>query len=447
LGLEPVATVSLAVAAKVVYASTTSTSFVLASRSLKKLADLDIGPKRAERLTQRAGEERCAERDQGVAAYRALPLVERKSTPAGVTPPDLAVVGVDGGRLQILDRSMSSASDSHTPGSGPPAEASAAGDALETADADEAVADEQHRGKHWREDKIGLLMTMASEPSATDPCPKIPEGFVDPTRILKLTRELKTKRSASGADGLQEDTTERTENAQPLAEDEPDYEPPEVKTKKMVATRQSWKAFAPMVALAAWSLGFFAAARRAFVGDGSSNNWTLWRTHFSSFEPILDFIHGLSYVFAAAMAGRTFAEGWPVYVAWIQWAWSGEVEKVIAALAARQVKLGMPTKDEPETSPRTVVATALGYLQENKQRMRYAEYRKQGLPITSSHVESTVKQFNYRVKGTEKFWGEAGAEGILQLRGDELSDGDEMAAYWKRKEDRSTGQNRHRPAA
>ena len=123
------------------------------------------------------------------------------------------------------------------------------------------------------------------------------------------------------------------------------------------------------------------------------------------------------------------------------------MEKVIAALAARQVELGMPTKDEPETSPRTVVATALGYLQENKQRMRYAEYRKQGLPITSSHVESTVKQFNYRVKGTEKFWGEAGAEGILQLRGDELSDGDEMAAYWKRKEDRSTGQNRHRPAA
>jgi hypothetical protein len=89
LGLEPVATVSLAVAAKVVYASTTSTSFARASRGLQKLADLAIGAKRAERITQRAGEERCAERDQEVAAYRALPLVERKNTPAGVTPPDL----------------------------------------------------------------------------------------------------------------------------------------------------------------------------------------------------------------------------------------------------------------------------------------------------------------------------------------------------------------------
>ena len=42
--------------------------------------------------------------------------------------------------------------------------------------------------------------------------------------------------------------------------------------------------------------------------------------------------------------------------------------------------------------------------------MRYQEYRRQGLPITSSYVESAVKQFNARVKGTEKFWTEQGAE-------------------------------------
>jgi hypothetical protein len=38
--------------------------------------------------------------------------------------------------------------------------------------------------------------------------------------------------------------------------------------------------------------------------------------------------------------------------------------------------------------------------------MRYADYRQQGLPITSNYVESAVKQFNQRVKGTEKFWSE-----------------------------------------
>ena len=48
--------------------------------------------------------------------------------------------------------------------------------------------------------------------------------------------------------------------------------------------------------------------------------------------------------------------------------------------------------------------------------MKYDEYRRLGLPITSSHVESTVKPFNRRVKGTEKFWSEEGAEALLQLR-------------------------------
>lgn len=40
--------------------------------------------------------------------------------------------------------------------------------------------------------------------------------------------------------------------------------------------------------------------------------------------------------------------------------------------------------------------------------MNYVEYRGLGLPITSSLMESTVKQIGRRVKGTEKFWSEAG---------------------------------------
>ncbi|OWK35587.1 hypothetical protein FRUB_08150 [Fimbriiglobus ruber] len=31
-------------------------------------------------------------------------------------------------------------------------------------------------------------------------------------------------------------------------------------------------------------------------------------------------------------------------------------------------------------------------------------YRAAGRPITSCHVESTIKQINQRVKGTEKLW-------------------------------------------
>ena len=47
-----------------------------------------------------------------------------------------------------------------------------------------------------------------------------------------------------------------------------------------------------------------------------------------------------------------------------------------------------------------------------------------GLPITSSLMESTVKQLNRRIKGTEKFWTEAGGEAVLQLKADNLCDSD-----------------------
>jgi hypothetical protein len=66
----------------------------------------------------------------------------------------------------------------------------------------------------------------------------------------------------------------------------------------------------------------------------------------------------------------------------------------------------------------------------------------------SSHVESTVKQINYRVKGTEKFWTEEGAEALLQLRADYLSDDEPMEAFWQRRQDAATGQRRyHRRSA
>ena len=64
--------------------------------------------------------------------------------------------------------------------------------------------------------------------------------------------------------------------------------------------------------------------------------------------------------------------------------------------------------------------------------MKYAEYRTQGLPITSSHIESTIKQINRRVKGSEKFW-DQGAEPLLQLAADHLSETEPLRRFWKRR--------------
>lgn len=110
----------------------------------------------------------------------------------------------------------------------------------------------------------------------------------------------------------------------------------------------------------------------------------------------------------------------------------------------RAAALGLPQKDEPEASPRKVVAEALSYLSNHQAQMQYDAYRRDGLPITSSHMESTVKRFNRRVKGTEKFWSEEGAEAILKLRADHLSDTEPLEAYWKNRQDTATGRRQYR---
>jgi hypothetical protein len=416
------------VQAKITYAGAVSRSFAEGSELLGRLAEQSVSAKQVERVTRRAGAERVAERDAAVAAYQALPLAEKFAVPAGVQAPDVAVVMADGGRLQILDRAPRPAAE-------PPPGAAAE---------DEAWEEEKAPPGHWREDKVGLLLTMQSRVSATDPCPDLPPSFRDAARVPELVREL--SRQAKQAEDATDPAAEAGA-ADEVPREGPAYQPPQVQQRKVLASRRTWPAFAPLVAAAAWAAGFQGAARKAFVGDGSANHWRVQRRFFGSFVPILDFIHALSYVYAAATAGRSRAAGWACYRQWIEWVWQGQVARVLPALQARQAELGLPEKDEPETSPRQTVARALTYLQNQQDKMRYDAYRRQGLPITSSLMESVVKQVNRRVKGTEKFWSEAGAEALLQLRADQLSDDQPLEAFWQRRQEAATGQRRYRPAA
>jgi hypothetical protein len=388
------------------------------------LTGVQVSAKQVERLTRQIGNERVAERNTEVAAFQELPLADKHQSPAAVPSPKVAVVMVDGGRLQIRERGEAS-----------PAPVD---------DEEPVVTTARERGKHWREDKAALLLTVDSDVSSADPCPEVPETFVNPMRILKLAREIHTV--SAGQDGVVEPEADAAPADEEVAA-ETKYEAPKILSRRVVASRRRWPEFAPLVAQAARAAGLLGSPRHAFVGDGSDNNWAIWRRFFASWTPIIDFIHVLSYVFAAATAGRKFAEGWPVYVHWITWLWQGQVAQVIAELAQRQAELGSPETSDGATSPRRLVAEALTYLQNHQDKMRYDEYRRDGLPITSSHMESLMKQINQRVKGTEKFWCEQGAEAILHLRADVLSDDRPLDAFWERRQASQTGQRYHRKAA
>jgi hypothetical protein len=103
------------------------------------------------------------------------------------------------------------------------------------------------------------------------------------------------------------------------------------------------------------------------------------------------------------------------------------VEAIATSLAAAGISTDEPCEAE---HPLYEAFVARRYLQKNLTRMKYPEYRCAGLPITSSLMESVVKQINLRTKGTEMFWNRgAGAEAILQIRAAVLCDEDRLSRY------------------
>ena len=199
----------------------------------------------------------------------------------------------------------------------------------------------------------------------------------------------------------------------------------------MLASIAESKVFGKQMAREAKRRRFGEAKAKAFLGDGLPWNWSIWKKHFADFTPILDFIHVLSYLFLAARAVHEAGEdAWSQYLVWMRGAWQGDVAQVLEELRAWQARRGAPDPDAPESDPRQILATTINYLENNRDRMKYPEYRQAGLPVTTAWMESRVTEKNYRVKGTEMFWNDPeGAEAILQVRAASLCDDERLAKH------------------
>ena len=419
LGLIPDETVSQDVAQKMVYAGVHARSFEEASGFCRELAELDIQGRRVGRFVRKIGTERVEQRDLETESWQAFTSKQRAIC-AVAEPPKCVAVSMDGGRLQIRERR--------------PAEPIA--ETSEGSPASEAPGtDCSEKGKFWREMKGGLLMELEALSFDEDPYPEIPEVFVDPKRMARLACEVHG--GACGGSDAEREAPEEDSSKEP-------YGSPNVLRRHVIASRREVKLFGPHLASEAWRLGFMHAEKGAFVGDGSETNWGVWRAYFPRFTPITDFVHAVCYVYQGIMQNLPVDEGWDLYCRTAQMLWSGEPAEVLDGLLGLQQKVGLPNPDEPESSPRNHLAAAIRYLNNQQSRMRYAEYRQAGLPITSCHMESTIKQINRRVKGTEKFWSDDGGEAILQLVADHLSDHSPMERFWTRRENQADGVRRHR---
>jgi hypothetical protein len=180
--------------------------------------------------------------------------------------------------------------------------------------------------------------------------------------------------------------------------------------------------------------GLHTAARKACVCDGQKYNWSIYLMHLGmlGFLAVLDVMHLVVYLYAAASAaeGRGTEAAWALYEQWLRWAWAGQVQRLLRGLQAVGERLGRPPRTAKEEDPRKVVWEAIGYVENNRDKMDYPRYRKLGLPISSAPVESTIKQVNRRLKGTEKFWLEGGGEALAQIRAAYLSEDGRADRYW-----------------
>lgn len=339
----------------------------MAARTLRLLADVSISGRHVGRLTEVIGAELVAARDERAEDHRTRQLrVQVENVPSVVA------VEVDGGRYQRR------------------AEGRGCG----------------ARDPQWREDKVACLVTLESKTSDADPQPEPPGCFLDRKHVGNLTQcPVAKEPEIAGVEPSPVSPPERI-----------DWQPKR-SVRTCVATAHNSEAFGRLVGAEAKARNFEAAGRRAFVGDGQAYNWAIQTRWFAEYVPVVGFIHVLGYVWQAARAaGGTDPEQWDRYVRWMRGCWQGRASAALAEMDREQERIGEAPDDTEDTDARVVLGRARGYLRNNVERMKYPEYRKAGLPVTSSWIESLIKEINYRVKGTEKFWNEYGAESVLAVR-------------------------------
>lgn len=380
---------SPAVLEKKVLAAAYAPSYSIGELMLRKIGGIQLTGRGLNKTAVKIGAEMVARRDARTEAYFHQPLPRQHSQPQ--TAIALACVSVDGGRMQTRD--AGGGKGVHHP--------------------------------HWRENKNALFLRMKSGCFADDPCPDLPACYANRERMKKLlsgagegqTPVVAAEETAASAHGAEEKVAN-------------DWRPERL-FRTCLSSLEDSDAFGRMMEVEADARGFYHAAKQAFVSDGLPYNWAIQKRHFRDFTPILDFVHAVEHLYEAARCVHDDAERrWTDYLRWARDCWSGNVPRVIAELREHQRRVGLPRKGCEKTDPRKVLADAVGYFQNNASRMDYPAYRRQGLPTTSAHMESFVKEMNARVKGTEKFWNDGpSGEAILQIRAAALCEDDRLGNF------------------
>ena len=156
--------------------------------------------------------------------------------------------------------------------------------------------------------------------------------------------------------------------------------------------------------------GLLCARRVVILGDGAEWIKNLADLHFPRATVIIDLYHAREHVsqLCKNLLGTDEKQIRQQRIRWWTYLDQGNVEKILVQ-ARRNLPAGTEIRKKAEAE--------LHYLEKNKDRMRYAEFRAQGLFVGSGVVEAGCKTvIGQRLKQSGMEWSLRGANAIIALR-------------------------------
>lgn len=266
---------------------------------------------------------------------------------------------------------------------------------------------------------------------------KRPDGPENPPELLAVGmdggRVQEREKDPASQSRWHEDKVLTISSYQRQPAEEPGGDPEPVRlVTTYVGTMQGSDRFGQLARLEAERRGIRQAPEVVVIGDGAAWIDTIADEHFGCHERIIDYYHVAERLEASAKAVAPVDEDKRKRLAerLKSQLYQGHVKLVIRWMERQTRALGPARRSDPAEHPRRVLSENLCYVQRHQKQMDYPRYRSLGWPIGSGVTESGVKLFNKRVKGTEQFWNEDGAESILALRALRLSQDARWQHYW-----------------
>jgi hypothetical protein len=260
--------------------------------------------------------------------------------------------------------------------------------------------------------------------------PRIPVLYVemDGTGIPVVRKETK------GRSGKQEGEPAHTREVKlgcvfaQTRVDEEGYPIRDQDTTTYVGAIESCEEFGRRLYAEAWRRGWGRADKKVVLGDGSEWIWNQANLHFSDAVHIVDLYHSREHL--GGVAAKVYPDDEVARKRWIMVEQAklddGKIEDL--AVVLRDLKLAHPAWAEE-------IETEANYFERNKERMRYAKFRKQGLFVGSGVVEAGCKTVVGRLKRSGMFWTVRGANAIIALRCCHLSG--KFEDYWEARRERA----------